>query len=378
MKLIARAICAAMFAVSSASAAFGAAYDKYAMPEEAKNVENGRIVQDLVPQAEIKTSINGSYAMVAMGGGLLGALIDAEIQKNQTEKAELLVQPIREALIGYDADAKAKGVTNTLAQNVAWLSPKEQLFSRDATPASQLGLLDSTSAAQVAFFSYNYGFNADFTSVRVGLNMNIANKAAPEGKKPATRLYPKNLVYSAAVTSVVSLPNATKDKEANAKLWAEDGAARTRAALDAAFADLPALGARVLNLQAADLPALRDRNNKMVTVGNDQGRVIAGAGDDVTLITTAGLVHLAPLSQAAPAVQVAAVAPVDAAAQTAGAMPIEAAAPAVSGAPVAPAAQVTSSPPVESAASQAAPAPQAAAAAPVASASQVAPALQAE
>jgi hypothetical protein len=304
MKQVARAVFAAVFALCSATSALSAAYDKFAMPEEAKTVQNGRIVQSLLPQAEIKTNIAGSYVAVAMGGGLLAALIDAEIQKQQAIKAELLVQPIREALAGYDADSKAKGVTYAIAQNVAWLAPKEQSFSRDITQAGQMQVLDATDAAQVGFFVYGYGFNADFASIRVDLTMRIVNKAIPEGKKPEARLLPKNHLLMATVSRVITLPVVTKDKEANAKLWTEQNGARARAALDAAFADLPTLGVRVLNMQEADAAALRKNKNTVKTIGNDQGRVVEEEGSNVLLLTPIGLVRITPLSETAPAAQV--------------------------------------------------------------------------
>ena len=107
------------------------------LAEPARAVDGGRVVNVLISQAEIKSNINASYVDVAMGGGLIGALIDMKIDSDRAKKAERVIQPLRTALAGFDVDALALETTKTALANVAWFLAPSITFGRDTTPAGK-------------------------------------------------------------------------------------------------------------------------------------------------------------------------------------------------------------------------------------------------
>jgi len=291
-------MCGLTAALVSLCAAVGAtaAEHKNILSEQARAVDGGRSVQVLVAQEEIKSDINQSNIVVATGGGLLGALIDAGINSERAKKAEAAIQPVRAALAGYDVDALAQATTSNAIAKTPWFQPRSSAFGRDTTILGKSAALDASPTAQVAFFEYAYDTSPDFSSIRVSMTVQMASKAIPTGKKPEFRLQPKALAYAQTVTSVVSLASPSKVATENAAQWAADGGKLARKALAAGFDEVGLLIPRALTLSEADLTAMSAKDKKVALLGGYSGRIQEEAPSG-TLLFTGGLVHVQTISQ---------------------------------------------------------------------------------
>ncbi|MDB5433636.1 MAG: hypothetical protein JWP35_4752 [Caulobacter sp.] len=268
---------------------------KTVLHQEARTVEGGRTVQVLVAQAEIKSDINPSNVVVATGGGLLGALIDAKINSDRAKKAELLIQPVRVALTGFDVDALAVNATKTGLTDAGWFGAQTSAFGRDNSVLGKCSVLDASAAPQVAFFEYAYDLSPDFSSVRVSVTMSFAAKAIPAGKKSEARVAPKFVIYSQTLVSVVSLPNPSKDAAGNAARWSADNGKLARQALEMGFAETGVLMPRAFAMTEDDLKVMSGRDRKNTMAGGYMGRVQEESPSG-TLLYTGGLVHVQTLS----------------------------------------------------------------------------------
>jgi len=268
-----------------------------AQPATGQNVPvaGGRSLHVMVAQSEIKSDINVSNIAVATGGGLLGGLIGAAVDSARAKKAEVLITPVRTGLVGLDTDAMAIETAKAAFANAQWNTAAD--FSKDSSPAGKSAYLDSTQNAETAFVEYTYDLSPTFDALRVNESIQVAARNVPAANKPEKRLQPKYLVYSRNVVSVVLLPDATKDKDANAARWAADNGKLARAALEQAFARLRANTPRLLAMSAAEQDALtRDKANKWIMANGYRGRPQSAANGEALLWTGDGFVHIAPVN----------------------------------------------------------------------------------
>lgn len=273
-----------------------AADRKNILPEAGRQVDGGRSVQVLVAQEEIKSDINKSNLAVAAGGGLLMALIDAGVEAERAKKAEAAILPLRTALQGYDVDALAQETTQSVADQTTWLQPAATSFSRDSSVLAKSGVLDNSASSQVAFFEYAYDTSPDFSSLRVAVNIQFANKANLEGKKPEARLQPKQLAYAQTITSVVSLPSPQGDADANVARWSADDGKLARKAIATGFDQLRILTPRALALADADAKSMSSRDKKNVVLGGFGGRLQEETPTG-SLLFNGALVHVQTLAE---------------------------------------------------------------------------------
>ena len=78
---------AAAVSLCAVSPSLAASDPKYILPEAARAAPDGRSLVVLVGQEELKSNINPSTVVVATGGGLIGALIDAKINADRAARA---------------------------------------------------------------------------------------------------------------------------------------------------------------------------------------------------------------------------------------------------------------------------------------------------
>ena len=280
-----------------ASAITPAAIHNNFVAEQSRTPTGGRSLQVLVAQAEIKSNINPSNIALYTGGGLLGALIEAGVDSSHAKKAEAAIQPVRGALTGYDADALAVSTSNAALAEVPWFQSRSSAFAKDTSVLGKSALLDASTTDQVAFFEYSYDASPDCSSIRVAVNMQLANKAVPDGKKPDARLAARFLAYAQSITSVVSLPSPAMEATDNATRWSADNGKLARRALAAGFVTLQGLIPRALGLSEADLASMNGHDKKFGLLGGFRGRiqeVNAGGG---MLYTGTQLVHVQTLSE---------------------------------------------------------------------------------
>lgn len=247
-----------------------------------------------VAQGEIKSDINPSNIAVATGGGLFGALVGIAVDSAKAKKAEILITPVRNALTGFDVDALAIDTTKAETADIAWMSQDTATFSKDTSTASDSAYLDTIVGNKLALVSYSYDLSPDFASVRVVEHISIVRKTSTNSAgaaiKPVDRLSYRNLEYNQSVTSVVTLANATKDKDANVALWAADGGKRARAALVTAFAEVNRLAHKSLSLTPDTIKAMNGKENQRIVAGGYTGRQVAGEANGTTLIWAPGFV----------------------------------------------------------------------------------------
>jgi hypothetical protein len=287
-------LAAALFSLSAIPA--NAADHKNLMSDQARGLDGGRGLQILVPQEEIKSNINPSNIAVFTGGGLIGALIQVKVDSDRAVKAEAAIQPLRAALTGFDADVLARDTTAAALAKVAWFKTATPAFSRDATMPGFSTALDANPTGQVAFFTYAYDGAPDLSNLRVKVTISIADKTLKTGQKPETRLYPRNLVYSTTVTSVVNLPNPSKDAASNAARWSADNGKLARKALATGFGQVGLLIPRALELTEAGETAMLTKDKKNLVAGGFSGRVQED-GPTGTLLYSGALIHVQTVAE---------------------------------------------------------------------------------
>ena len=271
----------ALSGLSAGAAAAGP--PKNILPPEARSVQNGRDLEVLIGQSEIKSNINLSQVVVATGGGLLGALIDAKIDSDHAKRAEAAIQPIRSALAGYDVDALATDVSRGAAEKLPWFHAVASGFGRDTSAAGKLAVLDASKAGEVAFVEYTYDLSPDFAGIRVQVAVSFAETATAPSQKPASRIDGRHLAYTQTILSAVNLPSPSKDLHENANRWAADNGRLARAAIAKAFADVGALLPTALELSADNAKAMMSKDHKFTAVGTYAGRAQDTSSDGVLL-----------------------------------------------------------------------------------------------
>lgn len=258
---------ASLLAVSAAHAAQAPRF----VAESARTVAGGRAIEVVVGQAEIRSSIK---SIISSTGGMVGGLLGANIDAERGKKAEAEITPLRDQLIDFNTDDLALATTKNGLATVDWLQSGAIKFSKDATTHGKSTFLDAMDAQQAAFFIYTYDLAPDFSSLRVTISLQFANKALPENSSnPDARLSLNHLAYSQSITSVVVLPNAGSDIDANAQLWAADNGKLARGALTHAFANAEKLIPRTLALTDADIKAMKSGDKPREAHGGYEGRV---------------------------------------------------------------------------------------------------------
>lgn len=244
-------------------------------------------VRVMLAQSEIKSDINASNLGLLLGGGLLGGLISAVQNADRAKKAEELITPVRTAIIDMDVDALALNTARSSMSKVSWLEKAPITYGKDSSPVGRSDFLDADAAPHVAFIEYTYDLSPNFDAIRVVALTQFADKALPAKKrnaKPTDRVHQKHLAYSRAVTSIVTLPNASPDdKEANAARWAADDGLLAERALDQAFKRLAALAPQSLALTDADVKAMKDKTRPKAQYEALKGRLIETSENGDTL-----------------------------------------------------------------------------------------------
>lgn len=290
--LAAIALCLATPVVAAEKPAKVEKIPRFVLAEAARAAPAGRGVNVVVGQAELGSNINPSMATVALGGGVLGVLIDAKVGNDRAKRAEASITPLRMVLIDFDADQLALDTTKATTAALPWFNGQPADFARDPTTFAKSTRLDAAGEPQVAFFDWAYDTTPDFSSIRVGVRVSLANKDAAGGK-PESRLANKKLVYDHTVTSVVQLGNPGEGAD-NAKRWAANDGALAKKALSVAFAEVGTLIPRALTLGIEDHKRMQAAETR--TIGAYRGR-LQEEGPGGTLLFNGGLVHVQTLSE---------------------------------------------------------------------------------
>lgn len=268
--------------------------DWNALQEAGRTIEGGRSVLVTVAQPEIAGAITPSNVTGAMGGGLIGAMIDTSIQARRASNAEVGITPIRATLFDFDVDEMAIQTSRAVTDRLPWFQPQTLTFSRDSSPYALNAALDAAPTSQVAFFEYAYDITPDFGTLRVSVVISLANKAQGSLRQPEQRLLARNLAYHQSITSWVQLPNPTTPEE-NALRWAANDGALVRLALTTAFAQVAELAPRAMQMTGAELQAAAQAA-RTTNARHPRARVIE-EGPSGALLYDGGLVHVQTISE---------------------------------------------------------------------------------
>jgi hypothetical protein len=250
---------------------------KYLLPEAARTVDGGRGAVVVLAQSEFKAEIVASNAMllgVALTGGagaLVGGMVDAKINADRTARADQTIAAIRNGMSGFDVNALAFDTTKAVLAANPWLATGEPAICRESTWEAYSAVLDASPARQQVFFDYSYALSADFSSIKVVVTVEFANKDLAPGKKPTSRLHLGKLPYYQTLTSIVTLPNPSRDPLENAARWGADNAALAKKGLTLAFQGATGLATTALNLTSKDEKVMMRRDKPQITVAGITG-----------------------------------------------------------------------------------------------------------
>ncbi|MEZ5998651.1 MAG: hypothetical protein R3B98_08155 [Hyphomonas sp.] len=214
----------------------------------------------IVTSSEIETQIAGSNVSTAMGGGLLGAVIDAGVEQAQANKAAELIVPIRDKLLDFDFGAQLESDLETeLAAagiegmaDVSLVRAIEKDFKENRVGASK--------ADAVLFLTSSYAVTFDFSalSVSASAEMYPVNAALDAYKeKPnsdARKTDSKDNIYRNHFAETLQVASAG-NKEANANALAETSS-------EELVAKLKEGSRRIAKKIAEDLQKIDDVPNK--------------------------------------------------------------------------------------------------------------------
>jgi hypothetical protein len=272
-----RALIGCLLGLVVSGVCFPGAKNNYLAPEK-RGHPGGRDLQIVVGQVEIQPTINVSNLTVPLGGGLLIGLIDVGINDARTKQAEKNIVPLRDSLMDYDFDSRAREASRATLAGFEWFALRETRLSKDASRAGLLSAIAATDTSQAMFLNYHYETDPDFTSVIVTLNVALVNKAMPKTKirKPIVRFWPEHLVLNQTLRSVITLPDTNHwHDEENLQAWSADGGKNARAALDLGLERCQQLLKRTLEMSKAEAAAMQKRKNRrMVTEPGVTGWVI--------------------------------------------------------------------------------------------------------
>jgi hypothetical protein len=260
-----------------------------------RTVAGGRVVQVIVPQWQITTTIDiGRVAADADsgGGGLLGAVVLSSLDNkrkvlSQTayDRAEAAIAPLRKALLGFDVDALALATTKAALAKPVWFQPRSVELSKSRSPNPP-----PAGPAQTAVISYRYETSPDLTQLRVIAEIQLERA----GEKSGAAL--GDPVYRQRVSSIVRLREPSFEPVENAVKWSAGDGELARVALTSAFGRLEQLIPFALDLSEADVKAFTAKGREKAFAAGYYGPLIERSADrpGETLIWVKGLVSVQP------------------------------------------------------------------------------------
>src|SRR5688572_7316143 len=154
-------------ALLCASLAAGCAQSPHRpLAAERSAIKSTEVVES-VRQPELYAQINVSNVSAALGGGLIGALIDSSVNSSRASDAEGTVRPLRDALLGFDFDDTLKQDLARELASVQWLAASGVRVNKDVSNKAIDGILAKSEAGAVLFVTADYNLSADFSKLHV-------------------------------------------------------------------------------------------------------------------------------------------------------------------------------------------------------------------
>jgi len=238
---------------------------------------------------EIGTTIDPSNVSAASGGGLIFAIIDLSIENSRAKKAEQIIIPVRNALVGFDAN----GLLSTAVQQelgpISWLKEAKiengQLAGKDALD----NVLKKTLANSVLILETDYYFTPKFEAIVVTTKVSLHARSASLRAKAERRASDEAvLLYYNKLSALSYLPDSPVglDKSVAANRWAEENGKKAKAALETGLREV----AKMIAFDLAQ-PGTKDHALYASPADTKTNRVVpitANANGGATMINVSG------------------------------------------------------------------------------------------
>lgn len=244
-----------------------------------------------VQQPQIYAAVQPTSGNPMAGGGtFIGGAVNGAINSLMADKAheaaEEGLQPLRDALQGFDFDSLALSGFQADLPKATWLHLNQMSLTKDASGAGLDKFFDSSQLPYALFVSLDYHLSYDFRQLIVAEHMWLCPKPLPgsklrHGPNGYTYTMPgsdeSNAIYESTVSYVTAVPEgviphqtAHQEQAAAAiQYWAKDHGAVARARLRDAIAELSRL-----SLQALQNPGKPAKVRDEVAFGLKEGQVL--------------------------------------------------------------------------------------------------------
>lgn len=185
-------------------------------------------VEVVQPQQEIAIDVPTTASTVGMQFGLIGALVGSAIQNSQAQDAEKRVTPVRDALIGYDFNARLEQALRAKMASDA-ISPEPQFAFLSPAAVAERVAARAEIPAQALVLMPRYAFDYDMETLTVRIDATLENR---ERKKNGKYKYKPQFKHAYAFSFPIT--NAAK----TAQPWIDQGREGLATILDQGIAQV--------------------------------------------------------------------------------------------------------------------------------------------
>jgi hypothetical protein len=202
-------------------------------------------------------------------------------------EADVQVEPLRKALRDFDGGSLVLNAARNGINEVGWLSPNPLEILEKPRVSSPLDFVFAAPTSQVAIIGTRFDLSHDGSQIEVKAEIRVVKKV----KKTVT------VLAFQQVASIVQLPKASFDKNANVRMWSANNAANAKRAIAVGSSRLEKLIPRALALSQADITAYAAKNREMAQAAGRFGPVLDRGqdGPGSIMIWSNGLISVQPL-----------------------------------------------------------------------------------
>ncbi len=247
-----------------------------------------------VQQSKLYTVIEPLETPPIIGAGFIGGFVSGmingitndAIKDSKSKQAEAALQPLTDALQGFDFNSPAFSGAQADLPKANWLHLGQVTFTKDTSGAALDKAFDTTQVSYILYVLLDYHLSFDYKQLTVTDHFWLAPRPRPgstlhhgangytfivPGSDPSNAIYENIVTYATAIPDGVIPPQTGfQEKTADAlQYWAKDQAAVTRARLTDAIGEL-----RRLTLQALQNPGKPAKVRDEVAVGSKEGQVL--------------------------------------------------------------------------------------------------------
>jgi hypothetical protein len=263
-----------------------------AIPEANRNPADPIALHVIVPQVEIRASINAAGGGGGGSESIVGALIVGAMESSRAKKAEDKAEQIRMAVEGFDADAIVKREVARAFSGINWINGSKASFAKNPTLWGKMAVLDGGTAPQMASLIITYEMTPDLRGVGVSAVVELVDKVNPKAKKPEKRFLPERVAFVKGAHTIASLaPDPSGKPIDSVAAWTANDGKLLKQTLTESIAKVADLSARAIQLRTTDMAAFNDKALPKMSIGWHRGRIIEGAEALATPETSNGIVR---------------------------------------------------------------------------------------